>query len=193
MIAEEKKFVKEILEKYSIKRGEALDIGCGPKQQRGKNADCAVFPDIFIGVDKNRSFEPDIVLNFVTAAIKLQSNKYRLVLLSHMLEDCENPYDILRSCRRVLKNDGLLMIVQPDRNKYHRIGSLKANPGHRYDFEFRDVHYMIEKVFFGKYKVVDSREELSGRSFGLVVRKLNPTTTKSNYFFPGLERNSRNN
>ena len=172
MIEEEKVYLKSILDRYKIKKGEALDIGCGPKQQKGNNCDSVVFPEILIGLDKNKNSNPDILLDFTKEAEKISNNSYKLILLSHMLEDCENPYEVLRSCRRILKVDGILVIIQPDRNKYPRIGTVGANPGHKYDFELADILYMIKKTFLDKCEVINKAPDLSNRSFGLVVKNL---------------------
>jgi len=186
---DEKKYLKKILDDYKIKKEEALDVGCGPKEKiTADNNDQQAFTNRLTGLDKNVDFEPDIVLDFSTEAAKLEKNKYKLVLLSHMLEDCENPYDVLRSCNRILRDNGLLVIIQPYRGRYPRIGSEEANPGHRYDFEPYDVLYMVERTFYGKYKVINRIDDLSDRSFGLVIKKLNIPDASKNFKFPGIRK-----
>ena len=47
---------------------------------------------------------------------KIESNKYDFILSSHCLEHTANPLEALKEWRRVLKNEGDLVLVLPDKN-----------------------------------------------------------------------------
>jgi len=182
MIPKEKEFVGKILKQFNIQKGEGVDIGCGPKVQVGNNCDCRVFPEILLGLDTNKNFQPDLCINFVKDPHKILNNSYRFVLMSHMLEDCENPYQVLREVRRILKLGGVLLVICPTRNgTYPRIGSPGANPGHKYDFDTRDVAYMIDRAFEGQFKLVDFGI-VCDRSFQVTIQKVDKGTRQ----FPQL-------
>ena len=173
MLSDEKGLVDKFITD-DINPQNGLDLGCGPAKKTGTNHDCQEFRGILTGVDSNRDFEPDICCNILDLNGKIKAGSMKLIVLSHTLEDMENPYDCLRLLIDLLARDGVLVIICPYRNKYHRIGTKGANMGHKYDFEPHDVEYMVWKCF-GQLKKnfsILSKDSLDNRySFELVVKK----------------------
>lgn len=171
MNQKEKQFVKTVIDKYQLAKGTGLDVGCGPRNPIGNNEDARVYPEYFTGVDHDPKCEAEIQYNFVKEADKFMSNGWRMVLFSHMLEDCENPYEVLRQGYRILQDKGYMIIVSPYRHKYFRIGHPNCNPSHKYDFTPRDMVYIIDYATLGRFEIVEFIDDLSDRSFGLVIQK----------------------
>lgn len=99
-----------------------------------------------------------------------EEKKYDLILLGHVLEHVDNPIEVLKQIKKLLKEDGKLITIVPNSNSLHRqaaviMGILNDQKelnetdifhGHRrvYDLEmlkndFRESNYEIEE--FGGY------------------------------------------
>lgn len=171
MRKDERELVKRLLDLENIQQGEGVDLGCGPKMQFTQdNEDKQWFRGRLIGVDCHEGNQPDIAADINNLKGLLEDGQFRFVLLSHALEDQENPYQTLRECLRILKRKGILLIICPFRGQYFRLGDPNANPGHKYDFDPHDVKYMLKKVN-ENIEIIQEGTLLNNWSFEIVVRK----------------------
>lgn len=168
---------KELINKYitkEINQTNALDLGCGPRNAEGENCDKQEFTGVLLGVDCNKTNEPDLCCNILDIDKHFKEGSIKLATLIHTLEDMQDPYECLRKIIRVLDKDGILIIICPTRNKYPRCGTNGANGGHKYDFEVQDVEYILWKCMMQRksnYEILSSGELNSDVSFEVVVKK----------------------
>lgn len=85
-----------------------LDLGCGQFKREG-----------YIGIDNatvnpvnNVQFIPDVIHD-LNNGIPFPDNSCNEVYSSHSLEHFRDPHFILRECRRVLVNGGIICIIVP--------------------------------------------------------------------------------
>jgi len=167
---------KKLIEKYitdDINITNGIDIGCGPKIKNKDNCDGQEFQNILLGIDKNKDFEPDLCCDALDINKYFKDSSIKLAIMVHVLEDLENPYEVLRRLVRLLAKDGILIIICPYRGRYPRIGTKNANGGHKFDYEPYDIEYMIWRTFVKQKRnyEIEIFENLECDSFGVVVKK----------------------
>jgi predicted SAM-dependent methyltransferase len=104
-----------------------LDIGCG----RRKVAPTAIGVDLFRGKGEYPSYEinPDLVWDCLDLPFKDDTMDY--IVSNHLLEHLIDPARAITEWKRVLKADGLLIIVVPDA-RFHDV--LRSDPTHIHAF-----------------------------------------------------------
>lgn len=79
-----------------------LDIGCGNKPKSG-----------YTGIDINPIYYPDI-LQDVNRGIFFNGRVIDAIWMDNSLEHLKEPIFVLKECRRVLKDNGILEIIIPN-------------------------------------------------------------------------------
>ena len=105
--------VRKIVLPYCI--GNGCDIGFGGDKIKKENCDGIDLPQpyAFVGKDK-----VDIPCDVINNEIPVEDNTYDYVYSSHLIEDFTDTVDALNKFIRILKNDGNLLLVFPDQEKY---------------------------------------------------------------------------
>lgn len=74
------------------------------------------------------------------------------ILCSHVLEHVDAPINLLRECRRILGQKGLLVLGLPiESNLVNRLRGHKYfyhHPGHLYSFSLENIHVLLQKTDF---------------------------------------------
>jgi SAM-dependent methyltransferase len=106
--------VKEVLLKYYKKREKLkiLDVGCGNKPyKRIIENYCQV--EEYIGIDYYNAKYADIELDLNKEKIPFPDDYFDLILCTDVLEHLYNPIFVINEMRRVVKNNGFLIISTP--------------------------------------------------------------------------------
>lgn len=166
-------FLKEILENKKIEN--ILDIGCGtgdvffglnkisPIIKNCKRIDL-VEPNINYLNSAKKKFKLINKVNFLNLSIEdLNPNiRYDLITIVDVLEHVDRPLSILKSVKKILDKDGILVIIVPNAKSLHRyvgmdkkyIKSLYAlsqidhEVGHQRYFDSEKLYKLVIKAGF---------------------------------------------
>jgi len=102
--------VRRAIIKYS--RGRVLDVGCGNKPFYPYIKDII---DQYIGLEHKDSIHAKEKAEILGTAdnIPLPDDHVDTVILTQVIEHVENPAGVLKEIRRVLKNNGILIVAWP--------------------------------------------------------------------------------
>jgi len=79
-----------------------LNLGCWRYKKKG-----------YINIDINKDFSPDIVHDLNIFPYPFDDNSVDEIYMYHILEHLENPMEVIRECRRILKFGCKLIIIVP--------------------------------------------------------------------------------
>jgi 2-polyprenyl-3-methyl-5-hydroxy-6-metoxy-1,4-benzoquinol methylase len=116
--------------------------------------------------EKAKSIHPNINCEFGLFENHVPNEPYDLVLAAHVLEHLDDPVSMLNVMKGWLKNDGILIVVVPNKNSLHRqlavlmkmqpeLGTLSPRDlvvGHKRVYSLNELESDINKADF---KVVD--------------------------------------
>jgi 2-polyprenyl-3-methyl-5-hydroxy-6-metoxy-1,4-benzoquinol methylase len=188
---------KKLLQHQSkLNKGVLLDIGCGTgsfleiMQTAGWQC-VGLEPDSNareISLSKNiECYEPNHLYN-------LPEKKFDVITLWHVLEHVHDLHQYIVQCKKLLKDDGLLVIAVPnytssDANHYDEFWAAYDVPRHLYHFSPQAMSYLMEKhqfavktmkpMWFDSYYVILLSEEYQQEPLGLLKAFKNGTI--SNY------------
>lgn len=107
-----------------------LDLGCGYKPFQ------SLFPnDQYIGVDMSLNSLADVIAD--NHNLPFKDNIFDIIIISEVLEHCENEYKVIDELRRVAKNEALVYLTLPFIFPLH---------GVPYDFN-RFTQYKLKSLF----------------------------------------------
>jgi ubiquinone/menaquinone biosynthesis C-methylase UbiE len=123
--------------------GYGCDIGFGgDKITRGSIGIDFASPYAHTGKDK-----VDIACDVINDEIPLPDNTFDYVYTSHLIEDFENTKQGLEKFIRVLKNEGLLILVFPDQKMYELHCKRTGQPLNAYHKHAdMGLHYMLHTM-----------------------------------------------
>ena len=157
-----------------LQEGKTLDVGCGDKRYTNR------IPNS-IGIDPNSNFEgmtciPDYIMS--ATDLEFPDGSFENVTALDVLEHVQNPKLAINEAHRVLKPNGILVIVDPNDDVlfWARIfafrirEAIRGNPDHKHRFNSRnlkilcDPQFKMEKVIgrwiFTVYKFRRKSDEL---------------------------------
>jgi 2-polyprenyl-3-methyl-5-hydroxy-6-metoxy-1,4-benzoquinol methylase len=175
-------------------RGDLLDIGCG----RG------LFLDIMkkdgwrvTGVEFNEettsyaktAYQIDVITP--QSMMEVPDESYDVITIFHVLEHMQDPAAVVRTCRRLLKKKGLLVIAVPNLSSL-QAGLGKANwfhldvPYHLYHFTLRGLRQLLldNSMKIAKVQQFDFEQNI----FGWLQTLLNVTGIKINLLYSLLKK-----
>jgi len=158
-----------LIQKYK-KRGNLLEVGCmygfllDQAQKYGYNA-----YGVEISQEAASYARENLGLNVFNCTLEdelFDSQFFDVVFLSHLIEHLEDPKAVMTKIFRLLKNDGVVIILCPN------IDSLMAKlmrenwawlapPEHLYHFEPRTISKLLSDVGFRKIDITSRRGDLS--------------------------------
>lgn len=107
-----------------------LDLGCGYKPFQ------ALFPhDRYLGVDISLNSFADVIAD--NHDLPFKDNVFDVIIISEVLEHCDNEYQVIKELKRVAKNQGLVYLTLPFIFPLH---------GVPYDFQ-RLTKYKLQALF----------------------------------------------
>ncbi len=182
------------IRKFHDSRGDLLDIGCG----RG------LFLDIMkrdgwrvTGVEfseETASYAAGVYdINVISpqAMMVLPDESYDVITIFHVLEHMQDPAAVVRTCRRLLKKNGLLVIAVPN------LSSLQADVGksnwfhldvpyHLYHFTLAGIQRLL---LDNSMKIVRVRQfDFEQNIFGWLQTLLNMSGIKTNLLYSLLKK-----
>lgn len=94
-------------------RGQLLDLGCGfaPLYDLYKN-----YIDEVVCADWENTFHKNELLDVVcdlNEKLQFDNDTFDTIILSDVIEHIKNPYDLMQECKRILKQNGYLIINSP--------------------------------------------------------------------------------
>ena len=112
-------------------RGKCIDIGCGLGKfvKSRSNTDAADINEICVNNLKKLGYQTYLIKNNKISVI---DSTYESLLLDNVIEHINNPNYLLTECKRILKNDGIIIIGTPGRvldmiqNKYLFTGKIST-------------------------------------------------------------------
>ncbi len=115
------KFVIDTLRKYNRPHSRVLDVGCGNGimslnlGREGFNVTGIDVSEKAIAKAKAKNSYPNVHFECLSAeALMAQNDSYEFIICSEVLEHLENPADLLSKIRRMLKDDGKLIVTVPN-------------------------------------------------------------------------------
>ncbi len=85
-----------------------LDVGCGSRKYKSKNAE-----DEVIGLDIDTNSEADVIHDLSKFPYPFEDEDFDAIQASHILEHLDNPTGFINEIDRILKKDGRLIIKVP--------------------------------------------------------------------------------
>jgi len=203
------KMIQDVITKVAPKEGDRiLDLGCGTGNlEKSIKCDCSItgldFSKIMLDIAKrkNRLGNNKFVLFDLNKINKFASNdedKYNKIVISNVLYSIENPEIFIEVIVKLLSDDGLIVISNPDRG----FSFIKIFFSHLYNikcifdffvtciiFPILLFVYLLNLMINGaerikKYHVLDSEYIISQlRMRGLVIINVDKTYANQNTIF----------
>jgi ubiquinone/menaquinone biosynthesis C-methylase UbiE len=162
---------RNLLEKYC--QGCGLDIGFG--------GDIIITEAISIDLEKPYAKTGNHPLNLKGNAKKLywfKDSVLDYVYSSHLLEDFDKTDEVLREWHRVIKPNGILILLLPNEQRYRRyrqsLGKT-GNPQHKHlDFSLTKVKSILESLnmtIIKEYDPLIYKPENSDYNFAIIAKK----------------------
>jgi SAM-dependent methyltransferase len=130
--------------------GNVLDLGCGGKKIHEKvtGVDLRRNGEIGVGGNSETGAVADITADI--CALPVGPSSVDAILAKHVFEHILDPIAALKEWKRVLKNNGALVILCPD---YRRCEAISVDPSHVHAYTPESVSSLLEVSGFGVVKV----------------------------------------
>jgi len=182
------------IRKFHGSRGDLLDVGCG----RGLFLDVMKKDGWHVtGVEFNEEtasyaktvYQIDVITPQAMMAVPDES--YDVITIFHVLEHMQDPADVLRTCRRLLKKHGLLVIAVPN------LSSLQADLGKsnwfHLDIPYHLHHFTlsgIQRLLLDNSMKIEKVQQFDFEQniFGWLQTLLNVSGIKNNLLYSLLKK-----
>lgn len=136
---------------FNLKGKDVLDIGCGNG--------CGVYhlaktAEWVIGIDNSWSAIKECYRKFNNQSLAFSRKglshleyRYDLIICSQVLEHVGDYYSMLLHIERLLKPDGIAIIVTPNKNYYSKGKDRAAMPFHVHEFYPRELESLCKGIF----------------------------------------------
>ncbi len=137
---------KYIIPYISGKR--VLDLGCGSGVYLEKFGNNSIGVDAsIVNLRRLRSKELPGLRADICRRLPFQEGSFDVVFCSHILEHVSSPFDLLKECRRVLKNDGIIIVTVPIEKSLARLilrdHYYRGHPTHLYSFSMDGMKQLL--------------------------------------------------
>ena len=134
-----------------FKGGRLLDLGCGVSslqliaaQVKDSEVHALDFADLYISIISN------IVENMSLHSVKFVSSRvektpyedkyFDYIVMGELLEHCEDPYEVIKEAKRILKDDGLIAISTPNNETIEK----HKEKNHIWGINEEDIRKMVD-------------------------------------------------
>ncbi len=155
--------------------GNILDVGCATgffleaASMLGFKPFGVEFSDYSAKVAQSK-FGNDAIFEGTLEECQFPDGSFDVIAMSDLLEHVRNPHDVLEKTRRLLKDDGIVMVMTPDTGSLtHRI------------MQGKWVHYKIEHLFYFNKESIAALAGLHG--FEVIRREPARKTLNLAYFY----------
>ncbi|MEM7229510.1 MAG: methyltransferase domain-containing protein [Planctomycetota bacterium] len=175
-------------------RGRVLDIGCGDGGFAYHLAKLGFGPFLLIDIDDRSERSAEVVPNSEFRRVPfedIEDEQFSLIVMSQVLEHAHDPMGWLHRARRLLDDDGMLVVALPNFGGVYRlIGSrdpMIIPPMHLSYFTARSLRLALEQAGFEIVRQQSDSQVLiradgmslprraAGRVWNTASRMLNPT------------------
>ena len=137
-----------------------LDVG----SKDGKKAHYLITNSQILMSDVSKRNLSPFVLSDATN-LPFRDNAFDLVTILHVIEHIKNSKDALHEIYRVLKKDGIALIVTPNESRFTRVYSVilrifaqsphkyPLNPDHVFEYSAKNVESLMESSEFDDYQI----------------------------------------
>ena len=122
-------------------------------------------------------------------------DKFDVVFLYHVVEHIEHPLSMLKKCKDILKDNGIIIIAVPDCENSFSLESSISNPFHIWHFSKKSFETIRKKLDMNLLSSESfARVSTRSRRINLILRKLHLSliTHKNNPYFPLMPTNKKN-
>jgi predicted SAM-dependent methyltransferase len=124
--------------------GKGCDIGFGGDKIKKNDCDGIDFEKPYTKVGYSKV---DIPCDVINNDLPVPDNTYDYVYSSHLIEDFKNTVDALKKFIRILKNEGHLILVFPDQQKYENYCKKRGQSTNPYHVHTdMGMNFMLEKL-----------------------------------------------
>lgn len=165
-IAGEESLAMRELEPILSQGGKVLDLGCGGKKidPRVIGVDIRRDGQMGVGANSDQPSRPDIEGDATN--IPVSDSSIDGILAKHLFEHILDPIQALREWKRVLKNNGTLVIICPD---YRYCEAISVDPSHVHAYTPDSICSLLEVCGFG---VVRTENVLPGYVTCVTAKKV---------------------
>lgn len=146
------KYYKNIVQKYISKESILLDGGCGSGKETPVNyrdkVKIAIGIDLSKGIYQNNSLHEKIVGSVYQ--IPLRNSCLDIIVSQELIEHLEHPGRFFKEAQRILKNDGIFIIMTPNLFGWRSIIS-KCTPHRFHVLMNKQIHDIDGKDVFPTY------------------------------------------
>jgi len=115
------------------------------------------------------------------------NEKFDVIFLYHVVEHIEHPLSMLKKCKGLLKDGGVIIIAVPDCENPETLKKSVSNPFHIWHFSKKSFEILLEKLKMDSLSLQSfSRISTKSRRINLALRKANLSsiTRSTNPYFP---------
>jgi 2-polyprenyl-3-methyl-5-hydroxy-6-metoxy-1,4-benzoquinol methylase len=188
-LAQESMF--EYSKKFIPSKGSILEIGVGTGvhllnfDKLGYQV-TGIEPDLISTEFLNKTLKNGKCINGYIEDLDFE-HKFDVIFLYHVVEHLEHPLSILKKCKDLLKNDGIIIIAVPDCENPATLEQSISNPFHIWHFSKKSFEILGEKLKMHSLSLESfARISTSSRRINKILRKINLSliTYKNNPYFP---------
>jgi SAM-dependent methyltransferase len=157
-------YFRDFLDKNYYK---IIDIGCANGDFLANDRENMIGVDLsksLLKIARKRGF--NVLYADVDNSLCFKDNSFDAVYSSHVVEHVNNPISFLKECYRVLKQEGLLVIITEDFSKAYKI--FYDDPTHKSPLTKRSLEKCAIESGFTDFKV---EQQCVPTGMGLIVRK----------------------
>jgi 2-polyprenyl-3-methyl-5-hydroxy-6-metoxy-1,4-benzoquinol methylase len=189
----------EYCRKFIPSQGRILEIGVGTGvhlinfDKLGYQV-TGIEPDLLSTEFLNKTLKNGKCINGYIEDLDFEK-KFDVVFLYHVVEHLEHPLLMLKKCKDLLKNDGIIIIAVPDCENPETLEKSVTNPFHIWHFSKKSFEILGEKLKMHSLSLESfTRVSTNSRRIHLILRKANLSfiTRKNNPHFP-LTPTDKNN
>lgn len=129
--------------------GKVLDLGCGGQKFEPRAIGVDIRRNGQVGVGANHDKPCNADLESDVTAIAVPDSSIDGILAKHLFEHLLDPIVALKEWKRVLKNNGTLMIICPD---YRYCEAISVDPSHVHAYTPDSICSLLEVCGFGVVK-----------------------------------------
>jgi 2-polyprenyl-3-methyl-5-hydroxy-6-metoxy-1,4-benzoquinol methylase len=196
-LAQESMF--EYSKKFIPSKGSILEIGVGTGvhllnfDKLGYQV-TGIEPDLTSTEFLNKTLKNGKCINGYIEDLDFE-NKFDVIFLYHVVEHLEHPLFMLKKCKDLLKNDGIIIIAVPDCENPITLEKSISNPFHIWHFSKKSFEILGKNLGMHSLSLESfSRISTSSRRLHKILKKINfsSITYKNNPYFP-LTLTDKNN
>lgn len=120
------------MDKNKFSEYDKLNLGCGAFKKKG-----------FINIDNSPFTEPELVYDLNNLPYPFTDGSFSLIEADHVLEHLDDPFAVMKELRRILKNEGRIVVRVPHFSRGF------SHPAHKWGFDVTFPLYFRQDLNLG--------------------------------------------